>query len=339
MLEKPAIQDNNIIICIQNAYKTNITEITFLPLGADINTAVYRATAADGTLYFAKLRRGIFEENSVVLPKLLYNQGIPHIIPPITTAVGQLWTQLDEFTVILYPFVTGRDGYAVALSDRQWRDFGAALKRIHSADIPSEIIQHTQHETFSPQWRERVTAFLSYRPDTVAYEPIVAALMAFLQEKHNIITDLVDRAQQFADELIAQPQQFVLCHSDIHAGNIFIDVNGHLYIVDWDNPIFAPKERDLMFIGGAQGFIARTPQEEEMRFYQGYGHTPTNPAGIAYYRYERIIQDIAAYCEQLFLTSGGHEDREQSLRYLMSNFLPGGTIERAYAADPTLSNT
>jgi spectinomycin phosphotransferase len=56
---------------------------------------------------------------------------------------------------------------------------------------------------------------------------------------------------------------------------------------------------------------------------------------LAYYRYERIIEDIAIYCEELLLTDEGGEDREQSLRYLKSNFLPVGTIEIAYRADKT----
>ncbi|MFN2272451.1 MAG: spectinomycin phosphotransferase, partial [Anaerolineae bacterium] len=59
-------------------------------------------------------------------------------------------------------------------------------------------------------------------------------------------------------------------------------------------------------------------------------------AALAYYRYERIVVDIAVYCEQLFLTDEGGEDREQSLRYLESNFLPNGTIEIAYKSDKTL---
>jgi spectinomycin phosphotransferase len=50
---------------------------------------------------------------------------------------------------------------------------------------------------------------------------------------------------------------------------------------------------------------------------------------LAYYRYERIVQDIAVYCEQLFLSDEGGEDREQSWQYLRSNFLPQGTIEIA----------
>jgi spectinomycin phosphotransferase len=48
-------------------------------------------------------------------------------------------------------------------------------------------------------------------------------------------------------------------------------IDGFVYNVDWDHPNLAPKERDLMFIGGAQGFIGHAPQEEETLFYLGYG--------------------------------------------------------------------
>ena len=113
-----------------------------------------------------------------------------------------------------------------------------------------------------------------------------------------------------------------MCHSDIHAGNILIGADDAFYIVDWDNPILAPKERDLMFVGGGQGFTGHTPQEEETLFYRGYGETQIDPVALAYYRYERIIQDIAVYCEQLFLSDEGGEDRAQALRHFASNFLP-----------------
>ena len=52
------------------------------------------------------------------------------------------------------------------------------------------------------------------------------------------------------------PTLFVLCHSDIHGGNILIADTGELYVVDWDDPILAPKERDLMFIGGGSASTA-----------------------------------------------------------------------------------
>jgi spectinomycin phosphotransferase len=60
---------------------------------------------------------------------------------------------------------------------------------------------------------------------------------------------------------------------------------------------------------------------------------------LAYYRYERIIEDIAIYCEQIFLTDEGGRDREQSLQYLASNFLPNGVLEIAYETDQTLKES
>ena len=92
MLEKPDLQDKKIIACLQNEYELTVSQVAFLPLGADLNTAVYRAEAE--TPYFVKLRRGIFDETSVTLPKFLSDQGIEQIIPPLATKTGQLWASL-----------------------------------------------------------------------------------------------------------------------------------------------------------------------------------------------------------------------------------------------------
>ena len=308
----------------------------FLPLGADRNTAVYRAVAADETSYFVKLRRGVFDEIAVTLPKFLSDQGIVQILAPMTTKIGQLWANLDAFKLILYPFVDGHNGYEVDLSDRHWSDFGTALKNIHTAVVPSALVSRIQRETYSPQWRESVKTFLARVEDAVFDDPVAVKLTTFLKARRDEILDLVGRAERLALALQACSPEFVLCHSDIHAGNILIDANGALYIVDWDNPILAPKERDLMFIGGGQGFAGHTAQEEETLFYRGYGQTQIDPIALTYYRYERIIQDIAVYCEQIFLTNEGGEDREQALHYLTSNFLPNNTIEIASKSDKTL---
>ena len=80
----------------------------------------------------------------------------------------------------------------------------------------------------------------------------------------------------------------------------------------------------------------RPPEQEELLFFQGYGEVQIDPRALAYYRYERIIQDIAVFCEQLFLTADGGEDRAQALRFLKSNFLPNHTVEIAYKSDKIL---
>ena len=335
MLEKPDLGDEKIIACLQDEYSLAVNQITFLPIGADLNTAIYRAVSNDQTLYFVKLRRGAFNEIVVALPKFLSDQGIQQIIAPLPTKTGELWASLETFKLILYPFVEGHNGYEVNLADRHWRDFGNTLKRIHTAILPPVLRMTLDQETYNPQWRETVKRFMGQVVDGGYVDPIATELAAFLRVKKVEILDLVRRAERLALILQTRPPEFILCHSDIHAGNILIGNNDNLYIVDWDNPILAPKERDLMFIGGGQGFTGHTAQEEEILFYQGYGQTQIDQVALAYYRYERIIVDIAIYCEQIFLTKEGGEDRDQSLQYLMSNFQPDGTFEIARLSDKT----
>lgn len=333
MLEKPDIQEGAIVACLQDAYGLRVRQLDFLPLGADHNTAAYRVVAGDGACYFLKLRRGVFDETSVALPSFLRRQGIAPIIAPLPTTAGQLWASLDCFKLVLYPFVEGRDAYEAVLSDRHWYDLGNALKRIHTVDLPPTLLSRLRQETYSPEWRDIVRMWLGRVEDDTFDDPVAASLAEFLTVKRDQILDLAGRAERLAQALQARPPQYVLCHSDIHAGNVLVGTNDAIYIVDWDNPILAPKERDLMFFGGGQGFAGHTAQEEEVLFYRGYGEAQIDPVAIAYYRYERIIEDIAVFCLQLLLTNEGGQDREQSLRYVRSNFLPNGTIDLAYGSD------
>ncbi len=336
MLEKPDLPDEKIIACLHTAYGLPVNHITFLPLGADLDTAVYRVVAADGTPYFLKLRRGLFAKASVTLPKWLSDQGIQQIIPPLVTQTGQLWASLDPFTVILYPFVEGQNAYDVALTDDHWREFGTALQRIHTAPIPPAIRKDIQQETFTPLWRASVRSSLQRVDEETFIDPIANQTAALVQAQRAAILDLVARADRLAETLQAQTPALIVCHADLHAGNFLITPNGTLYIVDWDTLILAPKERDLMYVGGGLAGGWHTPQAEETHFYQSYGATQVDPVALAYYRYERIIQDIAIYCEELLSDRGSTEDRTQSLFYLASNFRPNSVLAVAYTSDRTL---
>lgn len=338
MLEKPDLKDERIIACLNDEYGVPAGQVSFLPIGADRNTAVYRIAAADDRVYFLRLRGRGFEEASVSLPKYLQDQGIEQIIAPVTTATGKSWATLDAFRVILYQFIEGRNGYEVRLSDRHWREFGAAVKRLHTVALPSSLLGRVPVEAYTPRWREMVTAFLARVEVDCFAEPVAARLAGFLRARREEIVYLVARAERLAQELKARPREFVLCHSDLHAGNLLVGVDDALYIVDWDDPVLAPKERDLMFVGGGQGFVGRTPQEEEALFYEGYGQTEIDPEALAYYRYERIVQDIALFSEQILTAEKGNQDRAQSLKYLTSSFLPDGTLEIAYRSDRTQSS-
>src|SRR5215211_5161815 len=154
MLEKPEIQDEKIIACLQVEYGLRIIQMAFLPLGGNLCTAVYRALAENGTLYFCKLRCSDFDEISVALPSFMSEQGITQIIPPLPSKTGQLWAKLEAFNVILYPFVEGTSGFQHKLTARQWADFGAALQRMHTLSLPPALSQKVQKENYSPESRD-----------------------------------------------------------------------------------------------------------------------------------------------------------------------------------------
>ena len=279
MLTAPNLKDEEIIACLRDAYGLTVKSISFLPLGADFNTAVYRITTSNQTDYFLKLRSGKFLEASVSVPKYLADLGIKQVIPPLATKTEQLWTSLASFKAILYPYVEGRNGVDTKPSEDQWTQFGEAIKKLHSTDIPASITKDVPRETFSSKWRETVKAFLIRIESEVFEEPVAVKMSLFLKSKSSEILKLVERAEELAITIQKRPLDYVLCHADMHGWNLFVDKENALYIVDWDTLIFAPKERDLMFIGAGIWDSGLTAAEEESLFYQGYGQTKINKEG------------------------------------------------------------
>jgi spectinomycin phosphotransferase len=160
-------------------------------------------------------------------------------------------------------------------------------------------------------------------------DPVAQRLAAFWRSKRDEIRAMVERAAVLGQALRARALPFVLCHSDLHAWNVLLGTDDEIAIVDWDNPVFAPKERDLMFIGGGVGAVWDTPREESL-FYRGYGPTEIDPGALAYYRYERIVADLAAYGAEIFGAQGGVEDRENGLRQVIGQFQPHRVVEIAH---------
>jgi len=327
MLEKPNIADELIISRLQEEYKLRVVELTFLPIGADSRTAVYRVATDDGIAYFLKLRKN-FNEVIVHIPLFLKEIGVREIITPAETKSKQYWADFGDYKLILYPFIEGKDGFERELTEKHRRTLGAVFKRIHNAQIPPELKKNIRKEIFSPEWRDDMKSYRTQVEEKVFTEPTAAKLAEFMKSRRSEITHIIERAEKLASELQSKPMEFALCHTDIHGGNILVSNTDDLYIVDWDDPLLAPKERDLMFIGGGIDEIWKSPREEAI-FYEGYGKTEINPAALAYYRYERVIEDLVVICEQLLLTDEGGADRERSFGWFRSNFEPGQTIEIA----------
>src|SRR4026207_36043 len=214
MLEKPAISDELIISRLQQEYGLLVSSLTFLPIGADLRTAVYRVLANDGTACFLKLRKK-FRDVIVRVPLFLKENGVQEIIVPYETKSSQHWSDFGEYKIILYPFIEGKDGFEKELTDQHRRTLGAAFRGIHAAQIPPELKEDVRKETFSSEWRDDMKSYQAKVESETFTDPTAVKLAEFIKSKQNKITRLIERAEQLASGLQSKPLELVLCHTDI----------------------------------------------------------------------------------------------------------------------------
>ena len=273
-----------------------------------------------------------------MLFRSLSTAGPTQVLPPLQTQTGHLTTTIATYEMTLYPFIQGTNGFESPRTPTQWTTLGRALKTIHHTELPPPLRKQIRTEHYTPKWRDQLRTHLDLPDDAWPPDPIAQELVTALHTHHTALTRVLTRAQELAPLMTAAQHPFVLCHGDIHAGNVMLTNDDTLFIVDWDNPVIAPKERDLMYIGAGIG--PWNDSDDYTAFHQGYGNTTADPLAIAYYRYERIVEDSALFCAEARSTAPTAlttpttltDDRAQNLHFFLSQFTPNSVITSADAA-------
>ncbi len=327
MLGKSGLADQQIIDGLERSYNLNVTAIEFLPIGYDSHAAVYRIQA-DGQSYFLKAKYDAIDELSVRIPRYLKAHGLEEVVAPIPTLSGALWSVLDSVTLILYPFIEGTSGWGADLSDEQWRTFGAILKRLHATVLPDDLLSRLPKEDYRlhPKWSEIVKEIHQSVRGRIYENAVERQLARFWIDHYRTIGRIIQSAERLGKMLAAKHLNCVLCHADIHPGNVMLDAGGNLHIVDWDQPIYAPIERDLLFFM-VRSFTVGEP--EAALFFQGYGNTQFDPMALAYYSYARIVEDLGGFAESVFMMQGDDEIKQDAVNWVTKMFESGDLLEVA----------
>jgi spectinomycin phosphotransferase len=277
--------------------------------------------------YFLKIKKGISNLAGLYVPRFLKDNGIKQVIASLPTKTQGLNVKMDGFDLILYPFVIGNEAMKVGMTDAQWTEFGAALKQIHTMKLDGNTLQHVAQESFNPKWGS-LAKTLHEQVNVQNYDdPHQKQLAIFWKENNEKIQTLIERAEMIGKRLQQIDLDFVLCHADIHTANILITQEQDMFIVDWDDILFAPKERDLMFVLGEGTLETR----EEHFFLKGYGNAKIDPLVLAYYGYEWCVQEIADFGERVFLTiDTGENTKKDSVEAFMKLFSRGDVVESAF---------
>src|SRR5919198_5433057 len=313
MREPPAHLSSELLCtCLHDRYGLAVAELTFLPLGSDSSAWVYRVRTADASEYFLKVRAGA----------------------PLPTSTGTLWTNIAGSALILYPFITGRAGMERGLSDQQWVAFGTILAQIHATTLPPRLLQTMRRESYAPEGADVVRRLDAHISTRTFDDPAARAFAACWQSRREDIRTLLGRAEGCGRRLARKGLACVVCHTDIHTNNVLLAADQKVWIVDWDETILAPRERDLMFvIGGGLRRELVAPHQETL-FFQGYGTTTVDARAIAYYRYARAVSDIGYVGEQVFFRPDlGPASKRTAVERFLLLFQPGSNVSQDLGSD------
>ncbi len=329
MRQDPGISADAIRACLAAEYGVAAVAVEFLPLGFDARAAVYRATAGDGRRFFVKVRFGAAPEPGLRAAHALRAAGIEAVLASLPARAGLPWCEMDGLGVVLYPWIDGQDAMTAGLSHAHWRVFGAALRAVHDGGFVDRFRESLHAEAFTLPSAAAVRDLAPAVASDDLPGPVARAFAAFWRANAERIEAILNRAETLGRMLRERGHEPVLCHGDIHAANILVGGDGAIHLIDWDAPLIAPRERDLLFVVGST--IARTVQpDEEDAFFAGYGPAAIDPDALAYFRYERFVEDLAEFGHSILrdprLTD---ENRAEEAALAQGYFDPGGYLDRA----------
>ncbi|KAF1017392.1 MAG: Stress response kinase A [Stenotrophomonas maltophilia] len=332
----PLASNARIIELLQQSYGIVANAVVPRPVGADAHASVYRIDARQCQWWLKcrsyQVHAGVWDS----LHWLRTEQGIEEIVAPWPALTGGASVQRWGLQFTLFPYVKGVSGFEAALSCAQWRRLGDVMRRLHTAQLPAELKAGLPAVLLDRAALDTVGGWLQ-QPAALP-EPRDAFGRRFLgiwQQQRGRIEQLQARAEQLYAQLQGERPPLHLCHTDLHAGNLLMAPDGGLFLIDWDGLSLAPRERDLMFIGGAVG--GRWGREQPLGFAEGYAGPAGDPRWIAWYRYWRVLQDLIEF-QQALLAAGAEKRpvplRRQSLQFLGEQFAPGNVFDAAARAVP-----
>jgi spectinomycin phosphotransferase len=327
-------------------FGVDLTSIDGVGHGADEEAELWRGVSVDGAPYAVKLSGGGTPAGLVVSAQLA-EQGVPGVVGPVPTRHGPLWSERQGRRLSVVPWVSDDRALGGGMSPGHWASYGALLAKVHATAVSDSLAallpreDHT-HERMASAVRaldRRLHEPVDVPVDEPARDGPADHLTRALAEEWcaaaGLVSTLLALADSLGRELRTRHTPGVLCHGDPHLGNVLIGPDERVWLIDWDDAVLAPRERDLMFvIGGVLAFAPVTPLEQSW-FFDGYGAADLDLTRLAYHRCTRALEDLASPAAQVLdvhrLTQPERLDALNIVRGVLS---PTGLVSLATGGFP-----
>ena len=271
----------------------------------------YAATARDGARFFVKVypKDRLPRMTVAALPALaeLHRFGLTQVSRPIASTSGALHERLGDDLVVVFEYL---DAVPVAFTfGGDW--LGDLLGRIHRQT--RQVASPIPRETFEPLFADELWVTLERARHEPASDELRRGLRQFLDEQGTAIAEDWAAFGEIARTCRATSFELVLTHGD-WPFNLVQGVDGTVYLIDWDELLLAPAERDTWYAS------------DDPAFWRGYrarrgGHAESTLA-TAYYVHHSYFEELFSFAQDV-LGDGTLERRGAALRLLGGDWMTG----------------
>ncbi len=310
MLTEPNVNKSQLKEILEKEYDFSIDEIAFNPKG--YASWSYIIQTNKGKFFLKLYKPENFDQKVFDFTADLYSKcHIENIVHPIKTKNNEIYFSFDNFKLVLFNFIDGQTSKEQPLNNNQLEELGELFANIHKSH---EIIgPYEVREKFEFPFKEGILKIYENIDSLNNLNEIKQqARQVYIKYKENFLNEL-SQLERLAEKLKSENIEFVNCHGEPSPDNIIVSTEGKTYLIDWDFPIFAPKEKDLAFFDDRYDPILAGYRKQ-------FPNAEINKEVRKYYGLLWNVQEIEDWGKRLLLESQSEEENKNNYAELL-NFL------------------
>jgi len=289
---------------IEANYDLNVISISDAPRQFVAQTFVIETKK--GNVFCKVVDKKLFIPGLIASLPALYNiheLGFKRINHPILTSSQKLYLMHGDTLIVLFNYIDATQSYT-------YDDFvfGEVLAKIH--DLTDRLTVSVSKESFEFKHKGVFENEMTNIVNSNDKDEVVVDLKSLLSKKQNEILKFFDNFLRIAEKCRKQKWHMVITHGDA-PGNILVKSPKDFYIIDWDDILLAPAERDLWFLA------------EKEKFMDGYKSISPkfqmNKDVVNYYIYSRYFNDLIEYWREI---AGEHSLSHKGKNFQQMNVKP-----------------
>ncbi|MFJ3383378.1 MULTISPECIES: phosphotransferase family protein [unclassified Curtobacterium] len=282
--------------------------------GTDTSAAVWRLVDGDGTAWAAKWTTRSTGTGTRLVASMAA-AGLESTPAARPTDDGRRRSRRGGGKLAVTRWSDGVDAATVGLDLPGWREYGALLAGVHAHEFPAPARKQGARRGIRRRRRR-------YRAEIAALDVAVASgaggpLDLWRDARPRV--ELLLRGTMLVPGASADP---VPCHGDAHLGNVLVDGDGALRLVDWDEAVVGPRELDLHLVEFPVLFTPTTA-EQLAAFRSGYGPVVVDEHRMVRFACIRALEDLTS---TMTAACGGDDaERAEALRVFTGILTPTGS--------------